>query len=54
MTTQSQSQQDRVAAFIDRHDLETPPAFRLLDLTSEVGELGREDDNLSWQLEVDN
>lgn len=42
MTTQSQSQQDRVAAFIDRHDLETPPAFRLLDLTSEVGELAKD------------
>jgi NTP pyrophosphatase (non-canonical NTP hydrolase) len=32
-------QQDRVAAFVDAHDLECPPAYRLLDLAAEVGEL---------------
>lgn len=31
--------QRRVAAFIDEHDLACPPAYRLLDLASEVGEL---------------
>jgi NTP pyrophosphatase (non-canonical NTP hydrolase) len=32
-------QQDRVAAFVDAHDLHCPPAYRLLDLAAEVGEL---------------
>lgn len=31
--------QDRVAAFVAAHDLDCPPAYRLLDLTAEVGEL---------------
>lgn len=35
-------QQETVAAFIDARDLETPPEFRLLDLVSEVGELGKD------------
>lgn len=35
-------QQRRVAAFVERHDLETPPAYRLLDLASEVGELAKD------------
>lgn len=30
-----------VTAFIERHDLETPPAYRLLDLLSELGEVAR-------------
>ena len=34
--------QERVAAFIEQHDIEAPPAYRLLDLVSEVGELGKE------------
>jgi NTP pyrophosphatase (non-canonical NTP hydrolase) len=34
--------QQRVAAFVTEHGLETPPAYRLLDLVSEVGELGKE------------
>jgi len=33
--------QKRVAAFIREHHLETDPATRLLDLTSEVGELAK-------------
>jgi NTP pyrophosphatase (non-canonical NTP hydrolase) len=33
--------QDRVAAFIDDHDLHAPPAYRVLDLQSEVGELAK-------------
>ncbi|ELY91314.1 MazG nucleotide pyrophosphohydrolase [Natrialba hulunbeirensis JCM 10989] len=37
-----QSAQERVAEFIATHDLETPPEFRLLDLTSEVGELAKD------------
>lgn len=31
--------QDRVAAFVATHDLDCPPAYRLLDLAAEVGEL---------------
>lgn len=34
--------QDRVASFIAEHDLAAPPAYRLLDLTSELGELAKE------------
>ncbi|RQG95141.1 MazG nucleotide pyrophosphohydrolase domain-containing protein [Natrarchaeobius chitinivorans] len=34
--------QQAVADFVETHDLETPPAFRLLDLVSEVGELGKD------------
>lgn len=32
-------EQRQVAAFLDEHDLHTDPAYRLLDLTAEVGEL---------------
>lgn len=35
-------QQEAVAAFIDGHDLETPPEYRLLDLVSELGELAKD------------
>lgn len=35
-------EQERVAAFVQRHDLEAPPAYRLLDLVSELGELAKE------------
>lgn len=31
--------QETVADFLDAHDLHAPPAYRLLDLTAEVGEL---------------
>ncbi|MWV41916.1 MazG-like family protein [Natrialba sp. INN-245] len=34
--------QQTVAEFVERHDLEVPPEFRLLDLVSEVGELGKD------------
>jgi len=34
-------EQRRVAEFVDRHGLETPPEFRLLDLVSELGELAK-------------
>lgn len=34
--------QDRVATFVAEHDLDAPPAYRLLDLTSELGELGKD------------
>jgi len=34
--------QQRVATFLDDHDLETPPTYRLLDLTSELGEVAKE------------
>lgn len=32
-------EQARVGRFIDEHDLSCPPAYRLLDLSAEVGEL---------------
>lgn len=32
-------EQARVANFVDEHDLTCPPAYRLLDLSAEVGEL---------------
>lgn len=35
-------EQRRVAAFVDRHDMEAPPAYRLLDLVSEVGEVAKD------------
>lgn len=31
--------QDRVATFLDENDMRAPPAYRLLDLQAEVGEL---------------
>ncbi|RKD94015.1 MazG-like family protein [Halopiger aswanensis] len=34
--------QQRVAEFVERYDLETPPEYRLLDLVSEVGELAKD------------
>ena len=34
--------QNRVAAFVADHDLDAPPAYRLLDLASELGEVGKE------------
>ncbi|UTF55038.1 MazG-like family protein [Natronosalvus rutilus] len=34
--------QNDVAAFLERHDLETDPAYRALDLSSEVGEVAKE------------
>lgn len=34
--------QARVAEFVDDHDLDAPVEYRLLDLTSELGELAKE------------
>jgi NTP pyrophosphatase (non-canonical NTP hydrolase) len=34
-------EQGDVAAFVATHDLEAPPAHRVLDLVSEVGELAK-------------
>jgi NTP pyrophosphatase (non-canonical NTP hydrolase) len=34
--------QARVAAFVADHDVDAPPAYRLLDATSELGELAKE------------
>lgn len=34
--------QARVAAFVEAHDLAAPPAHRVLDLVSEVGEVAKE------------
>ena len=34
-------EQQRVAEFVARHDLDAPPAFRLLDAVSELGELAK-------------
>lgn len=35
-------EQQRVANFVDEHDLDADPAYRILDLTSEVGELAKD------------
>ncbi|SDK04407.1 NTP pyrophosphatase, house-cleaning of non-canonical NTPs [Halovenus aranensis] len=35
-------EQRQVAAFIDRHDIDAPPAFRLLDVVSELGEIAKD------------
>ncbi|OYR82633.1 nucleotide pyrophosphohydrolase [Halorubrum sp. E3] len=35
-------EQDRVAAFVAEHGLETDLAYRVLDLESEVGEIAKE------------
>lgn len=35
-------EQRQVAEFIERHDLGAPPAFRLLDLVSELGEVAKD------------
>lgn len=32
-------EQQRVVSFADRHDLDADPAFRILDLAAEVGEI---------------
>ncbi|MCH7660232.1 MAG: MazG-like family protein [Euryarchaeota archaeon] len=34
--------QRQVAEFLDTHDLESPPEFRVLDLASEVGEIAED------------
>ena len=34
--------QQRVAAFVATHDMDAPPAYRLLDAASELGELAKE------------
>ena len=31
--------QNRVAAFVDEHDMDADPAYRVLDLAAEVGEI---------------
>lgn len=36
------TRQARVAEFVATHDLEAPPAYRLLDIVSEVGELAKD------------
>lgn len=35
-------EQQRVADFVEAHDLDADPAYRILDLTSEVGELAKD------------
>ncbi|WP_132058290.1 MazG nucleotide pyrophosphohydrolase domain-containing protein [Halorussus amylolyticus] len=34
--------QRRVAEFVETHDIDAPPEFRLLDLASEFGELAKD------------
>ena len=34
--------QQRVAQFIETHELDAPPAYRLLDLVSELGEVAKD------------
>jgi NTP pyrophosphatase (non-canonical NTP hydrolase) len=35
-------EQQRVAAFVQENELESPPAYRLLDLVSEMGEVAKD------------
>ncbi|NHN47801.1 nucleotide pyrophosphohydrolase [Halostella sp. JP-L12] len=35
-------EQDRVTSFVAEHDLQAGPAYRILDLESEVGEIAKE------------
>ncbi len=35
-------EQQRVAAFIEEHEMEAPVAYRLLDLVSELGEVAKD------------
>lgn len=35
-------QQETVAEFVDEHDIDAPPAYRLLDLAAEVGEVAND------------
>ncbi|WP_459825481.1 hypothetical protein [Halorubrum luteum] len=35
-------EQDQVATFLDRHEMETTLAYHVLDLQSEVGEVAKE------------
>ena len=37
-----QELQDRVREFVEKHKLDSPPEFRVLDLVSEVGEVSKE------------
>lgn len=36
------TQQERVATFIQEHDMQAPPEYRLLDAVSELGEVAKE------------
>lgn len=36
------NEQERVAAFIHENEMESPPAYRLLDLEAELGEISKE------------
>jgi NTP pyrophosphatase (non-canonical NTP hydrolase) len=40
-------EQQRVARFVAEHDLTCPPAYRLLDLAAEVGELAADANDAS-------
>lgn len=35
-------EQDRIADFLESNELDAPPAYRLLDLVSEMGELAKD------------
>lgn len=35
-------EQERVAAFVEAHGIYAPPAYRLIDLVAEVGELAKD------------
>ncbi|WP_049970725.1 MazG nucleotide pyrophosphohydrolase domain-containing protein [Haladaptatus cibarius] len=35
-------EQQTVAKFLAEHDMDAPPAYRLLDLTAEIGELAKD------------
>lgn len=35
-------EQQKIATFIQEHEMESPPVYRLLDLVSEVGEVAKD------------
>jgi NTP pyrophosphatase (non-canonical NTP hydrolase) len=35
-------EQDQVASFVQRHEMEAPPVYRLLDVVSELGEVAKD------------
>jgi len=35
-------EQEKVASFVQQHEMEAPPAYRLLDVVSELGEVAKD------------
>ncbi|ELZ43348.1 nucleotide pyrophosphohydrolase [Halorubrum coriense DSM 10284] len=36
------NEQDKVASFVQEHEMESPPTYRLLDVVSELGEVAKD------------